>query len=89
MAMLPARRSGQMHDRQQVASGEIKETENGRRHRSSRRADRFEYWTYLPRDVKADQVSAKLSYGVFMVTVPKFEAAKPRRIEVQASGAKN
>jgi HSP20 family molecular chaperone IbpA len=34
-------------------------------------------------------VSAKLSDGVLTVTVPKFEAAKPRRIEVQASGAKN
>jgi HSP20 family protein len=89
MAMLPARRSGQLQDRQLVASGEIKETENGRRHRSSRRAGRFEYRTYLPGDVKADQVSAKFSYGVLTVTVPKFEAAKPRRIEVQASGAKN
>jgi HSP20 family protein len=78
-----------MQDRQLVVSGEIKETENGRRHRSSRRTGRFEYRTYLPGDVKAHQVSAQLSDGVLTVTVPKSEAAKPRRIQVQASGAKN
>jgi len=89
MAMLPARRSGQLQDRQLVASGEIGETESGRRQRSSHRAGRFEYRTNLPGEVKADQVSAKLSDGVLTVTVPKFEAAKPGRIEVQASGAKN
>ncbi|HEX4661971.1 MAG TPA: Hsp20/alpha crystallin family protein [Streptosporangiaceae bacterium] len=79
----------QLQDRQLIVSGKIKETENGRRHRSSRRAGRFEYRTYLPGDVKADQVSAKLSDGVLTVTVPKSEAAKPRRIEVQTSDAKN
>ncbi len=79
----------QMQDRQLVVSGEIKETENGRRHRSSRRTGRFEYRTYLPGDVKADQVRAQLSDGVLTITVPKSEAARPRRIEVQASGAKN
>jgi HSP20 family protein len=35
--------------------------------------------------VKADQVSARLADGVLTVTVPKSEAAKPRRIEVKAS----
>lgn len=79
----------QLQDRQLIVSGEIKETENGRRHRSSRRAGRFEYRTYLPGDVKADQVSAKISDGVLAVTVPKSEAAKPRRIEVQTPDAKN
>ena len=78
-----------VEDRQLVISGEIKEEEeeekkkNGRRHRSSRRTGRFEYRTYLPGDIKADQVSAELADGVLTVTVPKSEAAKPRRIEVK------
>jgi HSP20 family protein len=79
----------QMQDRELVISGEIKETENGRRHRSTRRTGRFEYRTYLPGDVKADQVSAQLADGVLTVTVPKSEAAKPRRIEVKASDGKS
>ena len=79
----------QMQDRELVISGEIKETENGRRHRSTRRTGRFEYRTYLPGDVKADRVSAQLADGVLTVTVPKSEAAKPRRIEVRASDGKN
>jgi HSP20 family protein len=78
----------QMQDRELVISGEIKETGDGRRHRSTRRTGRFEYRTYLPGDVKADQVSAQLADGVLTVTVPKSEAAKPRRIEVKASDGK-
>jgi HSP20 family protein len=75
----------QLADRELVISGDIKESEDGRRRRSSRRTGRFEYRTYLPGDVKADQVSARLADGVLTVTVPKSEAAKPRRIEVKAS----
>jgi HSP20 family protein len=75
----------QLADRELVISGDIKESENGRRRRSSRRTGRFEYRTYLPADVKADQVSAQLADGVLTVTVPKSETAKPRRIEVKAS----
>jgi HSP20 family protein len=74
----------QLQDRELVITGEIKEeSENGgRRHRSSRRTGGFEYRTYLPGDVKADAVSAQLTDGVLTVTVPKSEAAKPRRIEI-------
>ena len=74
----------QLVDRELVISGDIKESENGRRRRSSRRTGRFEYRTYLPADVKPDQVSAQLADGVLTVTVPKSEATKPRRIEVKA-----
>ncbi len=74
----------QVQDRELIISGEIKDTGNGRRHRSSRRTGRFEYRTYLPGDIKADQVSATLSDGVLNVTLPKSEAAKPRHIEVKA-----
>jgi HSP20 family protein len=72
----------QLQDRELVISGEVKETERGRRHRSSRRTGRYEYRTYLPGDVKSDNVSAELADGVLTVTVQKSEAAKPRRIEI-------
>jgi len=74
----------QVQDRELTISGEIADTGDGRRHRSSRRTGRFEYRTYLPGDIKADQVSATLSDGVLNVTAPKSEAAKPRHIEVKA-----
>ena len=76
----------QLQDRELVISGEIPEPEDGnghrRRHRSSRRTGQFELRTYLPGDVNADAVTAQLSDGVLTVTVPKAEAAKPRKIEV-------
>jgi HSP20 family protein len=79
----------QLQDRELVISGEIPEPEsepgNGdgrhRRH-SSRRTGRFELRTYLPGDVNADAITAQLSDGVLSVTVPKSQAAKPRKIEI-------
>ena len=83
----------QLQDRELVISGEISEPEsgngsgkgngrNGRRHHSSRRTGRFELRTYLPGDVNADAVTAQLSDGILTVTVPKSEAAKPRKVEI-------
>jgi HSP20 family protein len=77
----------QLLDRELVITGEIRESEDGKRRRSSRRTGRFEYRTYLPGDIKPDQVSAELADGVLTVTVPKSETAKPRRIEVTARQA--
>jgi HSP20 family protein len=73
----------QLQDRELVISGEVNETENGRRRRSSRRTGRFEYRTFLPGDINPDGVTAELSDGVLTVTVPKSEAAKPRKIEIK------
>ena len=85
----------QLQDRELVINGEIPEPEdskgdgkeNGdgdgsRRHGSTRRTGRFELRTYLPGDVNADGITAQLSDGVLTVTVPKSEAAKPRKIEI-------
>ena len=73
----------QLQDRELVISGEIADDRNGdRRHRSTRRAGRFEFRTYLPGEVNADAVTAQLSDGVLTVTVPKSEAAKPHKIEI-------
>lgn len=72
----------QVQDRELVISGEIKESKHGLLRRSSRRIGKFEFRTSLPGDIDPDQVGAQLSDGVLTVTVPKSQAAKPRRIEV-------
>jgi HSP20 family protein len=77
----------QLQDRELVVSGEIPEEQDGqnggrRRHRSSRRTGRFEFRAYLPGDVNADAVRGELTDGVLTLTIPKSEAAKPRKIEI-------
>jgi HSP20 family protein len=80
----------QLQDRELVVSGEIPEQEqdgqNGgrRRHRSTRRTGRFEFRAWLPGDVNADAVQGALTDGVLTLTVPKSEAAKPRKIEIKS-----
>jgi HSP20 family protein len=65
--------------------GEIVEKERvgWLRHRT-RRVGRFAYRTTLPGDIDGDRISADLADGVLTVRVPKTEAAKPRRITVNA-----
>jgi HSP20 family protein len=65
--------------------GEILEKEKvgWLRHRT-RRVGQFAYHTQLPGDIDADHISADLADGVLAVRVPKTEAAKPRRITVNA-----
>ena len=72
----------QLMDRELEITGEIKEPANGRRHRSSRRAGRFEYRTIFPGDIKATEVRAELADGILTVAAPKSEAAGPSRIDV-------
>jgi HSP20 family protein len=66
-------------------TGELKESETkGVTHRRTRRTGKFAYRVTLPRTVDAENVEAKLVDGVLTVSVPKTEAAKPRRIEITA-----
>jgi HSP20 family protein len=66
-----------------VISGEFKDTQQaGRALRRERRSDRFEYRVLLPGHAEADKVTAALTDGVLMVTVPKAETEKPRRIQI-------
>jgi HSP20 family protein len=72
----------QVTERELTITGEITETENGHRRRSSRRTGQFEYRTALPGDIKAGQVKAELREGVLTVTLPKAEEAKPNRVQI-------
>ena len=53
-------------------------------HRQERPAGEFTRVITLPVEVQADNVEARLANGVLTVTLPKVEAARPRRIEVKA-----
>ncbi len=54
-------------------------------HRSERAAGRFMRTVELPTDVDPDKVSARYQHGLLLLTVPRAESARPRRITVQAS----
>lgn len=56
-----------------------------RLHRNERAAGRFVRTVDLPAQVEADQVGAQYSHGLLLLTLPRAESAKPRRVTVQAS----
>jgi len=74
-----------------VAGGEL--TIKGRRqfaaeegttfHRRERAAGEFTRVLRLPVEVDSQRVEASLKDGVLLLTLPKHEAAKPRKIEVK------
>lgn len=45
----------------------------------------FERAVRLPEYVEGDKIEASYQHGVLTITVPKAEAARPRRIEIKAS----
>jgi len=54
-------------------------------HVMERRYGRFERRFSLPRSVDATKVKAEFEHGILRVSLPKAEAAKPRRIEIKTS----
>jgi HSP20 family protein len=52
--------------------------------RRERAFDKFSRVLTLPVEVDADKVHARLSNGVLTLTLPKSEAAKPKKIAVKA-----
>lgn len=64
--------------------GERKETERTSYHRRERGVGVFQRVVPLPAPIDADKVEAKLSHGVLTITLPKAEAARPRKIEVKS-----
>ena len=67
-------------------SGERKATEpaNAVWHRQERFVGPFARELTLPAPVDADKVEAKFEHGVLKLTLPKSEAARPRKITVKA-----
>ncbi len=55
------------------------------RHLTERRHGTFERRLRLPFEVQGDAVTAQLKQGVLHVVLPKAEAEKPRRIQVDVS----
>jgi HSP20 family protein len=51
-------------------------------HLVERRCGRFERSFTLPRTVDAERIAARFEHGLLTVTLPKAEAAKPRRVEI-------
>lgn len=63
----------------QPSNGEVKPEEW---HRNERSTGRFVRTLRLPSEVEADKVEAQYRDGILHITLPKSEAARPRRIEV-------
>jgi HSP20 family protein len=64
---------------------EIEEGKDGTEyHLVERCYGRFERRFSLPRSVDSSKVTAEFKHGVLTLTLPKAEAAKPRRVQIQA-----
>lgn len=66
-------------------SGEKKrkeETGNGGYYQSERRYGRFQRVLTLPTDVDSEKIQASQADGILTIRLPKSEASKPRKIEV-------
>lgn len=54
-------------------------------HRRERPTGEFTRVLRLPTEVDADHVQAELRNGVLTITLPKAEAARPRKIQIQSA----
>lgn len=59
--------------------------EGGTWHRQERGFGSFSRMIELPEPVDAEKVTAEFKNGVLVITMPKREEAKPRRIEVKSA----
>jgi HSP20 family protein len=55
-------------------------------HRMERAAGRFMRTIQLPTEIERDQVNAEYRNGLLLLTLPRSEASKPRRVQIQAGG---
>ena len=72
-------------------SGEFKQVQhadNVRYHLSEQPYGHFSRTLTLPTAFAAEQISADYHNGLVIITLPKAEAAKPKRIPVQSNGQK-
>ena len=60
------------------------ENEEYRVYSAERLSGPFERAIRLPEYVEGDKIEASYQHGVLTITVPKAEAARPRRIEIKA-----
>jgi HSP20 family protein len=63
----------------------LQEVAPERVHRSERATGRFSRTVELPHEIDPDQVSAEYRDGLLLLTVPRAEAARPRRVTIKAS----
>lgn len=61
------------------------EEQNAVYHRRERGVGEFQRSVRLPMEVDVDKIQARLSDGVLQITLPKAEAAKPRKIQVKTA----
>lgn len=64
---------------------EPQENEEVRVYTAERLAGTFERAVRLPEYVEGDKIEAAYEHGVLTITVPKAEAARPRKIEVRTN----
>lgn len=68
--------------KQEVQEGK----EEGDYYLLERRYGRFERSFTLPRSVTAEKVKARFESGILTVSLPRAEAAKPRKVQIEVDG---
>jgi len=76
------------HENRLILSGEVPSPEPREQetwHRGERFSGRFTRELTLPYRVDADKVKAEYRHGLLLITLPRLEADKPRKISVHAA----
>jgi HSP20 family protein len=75
-------------DRQLVIKGEFTRAdlpENARIHRQERRSGSFEQSLMMTDKLDTDRIEAEYKDGILIISVPKAQAALPKKIEIKAA----